>query len=436
MIFKAIACYIFLILLLPGCTDNNLGRNTHKVYIIKEKGRYSLYRLGKPFIIKGAAGYTNLGELHADGGNAIRVWDTTNLETILLAANKNHLAVIVGLPMPESNYMAYYDDTAKVASQYSAFKKLVNKYKNNPAILMWCAGNELTFPYGLSFGNFYKAFNHIVQMIHQDDPDHPVTTTIINFQPKDIFNIQLRTDIDLISFNMFGRLSYLRSDLKKFWWLWRGPYMITEWGINGPWPGTGQTAWGAYIESASTNKAIQYLQRYQYQMPVEDSRFLGSFVFYWGQKQETTHTWYSMFDENGAKTGSVASLKYLWTGTWPATKAPQINYMLLDGKKANDNLLYKPNTKINVQILLLQPDTGITSVKWQIFPEDWIKKNNLNNTAKPNELKGLIQYSNNTRATFITPVHQGPYRIFATIYDRHGNMATCNTPFYVLADRK
>src|SRR5690606_27952295 len=104
------------------------------------------------------------------------------------------------------------------------------------------------------------------------------------------------------------------DDVESFSWVWRGPYLITEWGIDGPWEGTPQTPWGAWIEPTSTTKAAQYRQRYRQQMPINDRGFLGSLIFYWGQKQETTHTWFSLFDEHGNKTEAVAAAEEIWSG--------------------------------------------------------------------------------------------------------------------------
>lgn len=36
---------------------------------------------------------------------------------------------------------------------------------------------------------------------------------------------------------------------------------------------------------------------------------------------------------------------------------------------------------------------------------------------------------------FVAPAVEGPYRVFATIYDDQGNFSTCNTPFYVVTDK-
>ncbi|WP_158800187.1 glycoside hydrolase family 2 TIM barrel-domain containing protein [Pedobacter sp. L105] len=216
--------------------------------------------------------------LVSSGGNTIRIWDTTQVNSILKIAGEKGIAVIVGLPIPESRYMDYYNDTAKVTKQFLAIKGLVARLKNNPAVLMWCVGNELTFPYRPAYRNFYKAFNQIVDMIHQDDPDHPVTTTMTNFQRSDIFMIKMRTDVDVISFNIFGQIHSLKKDLKQFSWFWNGPFLITEWGIDGPWDGTPQTSWAAKIEPTSTKKAEQYFNRYKDDMPIENGGFLGSFT--------------------------------------------------------------------------------------------------------------------------------------------------------------
>ena len=391
-----------------------------------------MYRNGQPFEIKGAAGHAQLDLLKQLGGNTIRLWDTIGLDVVFKQAKELDIAVIVGLPIPESRYMDFYNDTSAVTQQFNAIKTLVNKYKDEPALLMWCVGNELTFPYKPMYANFYKAFNRIVDMIHRDDPDHPVTTTMVNFQRKDIFNIKWRTHIDIISFNIFGRLSFLRDELKKFAWMWDGPYLITEWGIDGPWDGTSQTAWGAWIETSSTNKAEQYLRRYENHMPLEDPRFLGSLIFYWGHKQETTHTWFSLFDEEGNRTEVVAAAEKVWTGQTSLSPAPKIKYMLLDGRGAEDNIFLDPGEEVVATIQLLADEPGVEGVAWEIYPEDWFKLNHLNNIIKPLPIDGLIQSNRGLEATFVTPANQGPYRVFATVYDGHGNMTTSNTPFYVV----
>ena len=157
-----------------------------------------LYRFGKPFFIKGAAGTTHLAELRLAGGNTIRTWDTLGLDKILTDAERNNIAVVVGLPMPYNENMdAFYNNDKKVQEQFEQYRKFIIKYRGRRGVLCWCLGNELSYPFKPEYFKFYKTFNRLITMIHREDPDHPVTTTIMNFQTKYILNIKLWTHIDL-----------------------------------------------------------------------------------------------------------------------------------------------------------------------------------------------------------------------------------------------
>jgi hypothetical protein len=419
-----------------SCTNSHKKNHSNQlVYIDFKNGKYTLYRNKKPFFIKGAAGYTNLKKLKEAGGNTIRTWDTVHLDNIIKDATANGIAVIIGLPMPYNDDMdIFYNNNAKVEALFIRYRTLINKYKGNQTVLSWCLGNEVAFPFNPKYNKFYSVFNSFVDMIHHDDPDHPVTTTMINFDRKYILGIRLRTNIDFISFNVFGAIKTLNADLKKFKWAWSGPFMITEWGIDGPWPGHDQTAWGAFIESTSNKKAEQYLNIYQRYMPVKNSRFLGSAVFYWGQKQETTHTWFSLFDKYGNMSSSVNVMQYVWTGRWPAHHPPDINYMLVDRKGAKDNIIYKPNAVVKANVFMIDSTrNNDLRFEWQIQPEDWFRVQHVyNQKAKKPLTHLLISENNKGTVSFHTPLKEGPYRVFVTIYDKNGYFATANTPFYVV----
>ncbi|MFD1819773.1 Glycosyl hydrolases family 2, TIM barrel domain [Pseudarcicella hirudinis] len=421
------------ILFLSGCKTDSREKNG-LVHIEQHSGKYIVFRNNKPFEIKGASGFTNLEQLSLAGGNTFRTWDTTNLSAILDEASRNHLAVIVGLPMPlnEGEELSFYSNEKAVAQLNAAYTTLVNKFRKHPALLFWCLGNELSFPNKPKYLKFYQSFNDLVDMIHRVDPDHPVTTTMINFHQKNVFNIKFRTDIDIISFNTFGGLRSLSEELKDFEWIWDGPFLVTEWGIDGPWPGHDQTLWGAYIEQTSTKKAEQYLAVYKKFMPVDNPRFLGALVFYWGSKQETTPTWFSLFDENGAASEAVGTMQYIWTNKWPARKPPRIKYMLLDNKGAKDNILYNPHTKVVARVLTDHSDTSHYTYRWHIEPEDWYVYNYVANSRKQKPIDHLFIEEQDTTAIFRAPEREGPYRVFVSVYDRNGLFSTTNTPFYVV----
>ncbi len=415
---------------LLACKDVKVN-STATVRIVESDSGYVVLRNGKPFEIKGASGTANFKTLHEAGGTCLRIWDTTHLQQILDSAHANNIAIIAGLPLQNSHQVDFYNDPVKVSRQFLKFQSIVDRHKNHPALLMWCLGNELDFPHKPSYNNFYDGFNAITKMIRQLDPNHPVTTTVMNFNRKYITNIQLRCDLDLISFNIFSNLRLLRSDLKSFSWFWNGPYMLLEWGTDGPWAGTQITAWGAFIENPSKKKADVILKRYKQDMPLEDPRLVGNFIFFWGSKQETTHTWFSMFDESGRKTEPVAIMKSVWTGKPPQDSYPQIRYMLLNNKGAADNILLNPGQTMLPELVMYEKDS-ISFVKWGIYREDWYKEDGQNNTRKLMPLDGKVEPGGKLTAQFEAPREEGPYRIFAEIYNYNGNFATCNTPFYVV----
>ena len=270
-------------------------------------------------------------------------------------------------------------------------------------------------------------------MIHQEDPDHPVTTALINLDSRCIYNIKIKIpDLDLIAINTFGTLSSLQKELDALSWFWKGPFLISEWGINGPWESEA-TAWGAPIESTSIKKAEQYLERSR-QLPVNSPRFLGACSFYWGYKQEGTHTWYSFFSPDGRASEMVNTMQYLWTGKQPSHRSPDIKYMLVDGKGASDNILLKPDRIYSAELLMNGPAGGDSvTLVWELLAEDWFRKNPRDaNLIKPVNIDSLLLSPSNWKVNFRTPSKEGPYRIFVTIYDQKGYFSTANTPFYVV----
>lgn len=416
-----------------SCLNSKKPNKNGKVFISHEGKRYVLYRDGKPYTIKGAAGFTNLKQLHDAGGNTIRIWDTLHLGKVLDEAHANNITVIAGLPMPVSGILSYYNNDSAVAVQYKGFAAIVNRYKSHPALLMWCLGNEVDFPYKPMFKNFYGTYNKLLKMIHKEDPDHPVTTALVNFERRCIYNIRLKIpDLDLISINTFGSLYDLQKNLEKFSWFWDGPFLITEWGVKGPWE-SDLTAWNAPIEYNSTVKAEQYLQLYEHSMPVNDPRFLGACVFLWGQKQEVTHTWFNLYAANGAASETVNVMQYIWTGKWPPHKAPELKEMLLEGKHAKDNIILNANSEHTAEVLMKLPSVEGIRIHWEILEEDWYVKNWYETSAKkPDAYDSLLFSVKGYQARFRTPSREGPYRIFATFYDNNGYFSSTNTPFYVV----
>ena len=417
------------VLVLRHVHGHKMINESGTVYIKKTKNGHEIIRNGKPFYIKGAAAYSNFKELAEIGGNTMRIYDTVNLANILDEAQLNNLAVIVDISI--TRYSELYNPNANrddIAVLKNRIKELVKKHKNHPSLLMWNLGNELYF---FRNNTFMKTFNEIIKIIKEEDPNHPVSTAINFVSRKMMANLWLRSPkLDVIGFNIFGNMQVIHPHIKFISFIFgKRPYYVSEYGSDGWWEAR-YTAWGAPIEHTSTKKAEQIETRYHIITGNEDSAILGSLIFIWGNKFETTHTWFSLFSED-YKAEPIKVLESLWKNSSAKPDLIGLDYMLVDNKGAADNIIFAPNELKNAELIF--SDTKIDSLKiiWEIYP-------GLLNIAE-GEIKSVSDKSigsfvsfENQKASFITPAIEGPYRIFAYIYDKDGYFATTNTPFYVL----
>ncbi|MBL0359132.1 MAG: hypothetical protein IPP72_20705 [Chitinophagaceae bacterium] len=358
-----------------SCSNNDTGNAAtgKKVEIRKEGGGYRLYKNAVPFLVKGAVGHTHISELAASGGNTMLIWDTSLIEKTLNEAEQYHVSIIVGLDIPTGELTDFYKDEKQVNKLFTAYEKIVKKYKNHPALLAWGLGNELIMPISSQSSYFYKTYNRFLKMIHTEDVNHPVTTTVINYQKQSLLNIRWKIrDLDFISINTYNRLKDMRSQLKKLSLFWDGPFMVSEWSPNGGWESE-TTVWQAPIENTSTKKAEKYRDFYRQYMPLDNSRFLGSLVFYWGNRQEYTHTWYSVFDESGTATEIKEALVDCWSGSDSKHQSAKLKYMLIDSMGARENIILSPGS-IHTASILLADEQAQDSLRysWEIVKEDWL----------------------------------------------------------------
>ena len=314
------------------------------VEIIKENGKFILYRNGQPFVIKGAVGNGHLAELAACGGNTISLWDTLRFEQTFAEAAKNNIAIIAGLDIPGGENYEFYNDTKKTNKLLSSYEFIVRKYKNHPSLLAWILGNELKMPFSSNSSSFYKTYNRLLDMIHKEDPNHPVTTTIINYQKGSILNINWKIrNLDFISINTYNRLKEVPEQLSLVSGIWNGPFLISEWSPNGGWESK-KTLWEAPLENTSTKKAEQYNNFYKKYMPLNNPRFLGSLAFFWGSRHEYTPTWYSIFNKDDTPTEIVETLSDCWKGTITKHQAVKVKFMLIDSLGGQNNIILSPGT--------------------------------------------------------------------------------------------
>ncbi|UFH54449.1 glycoside hydrolase family 2 TIM barrel-domain containing protein [Spirosoma sp. KNUC1025] len=384
-------------------------------------------RNGKPFFIKGAGGFNQFKRLKEAGGNSIRIWEDHDAARILDQAQALGLTVMFGLWVERDlDGFDYYDEEA-VAKQFERIRKIIVKYRNHPALLMWCVGNE----WNLRAKNIgvYDEVNRIASMIHELDPHHPITTAIGTTQARTIWLIKDRCPaIDIISFNVYGALYQLSDVLKEA--DWTGPYMLSEFGTLGHWESR-VARWQAPIELPWQNKIDFIKKNYLKYIGSQPPNCLGAYMFYWGNKEEGTHTWYSFFDAEGNETPFVETMQQLWSGRLPKNLAPEVGKIEVDGIDSTYRSFPASATLHQARITASDPEKDSLSYYWEIRPQAALinQYDYMDVSLMPTE--GLIASAKRPETSFRLPSVAGQYRLFVYVYDGHKHVTSANIPFLV-----
>ncbi|WCT10202.1 hypothetical protein [Mucilaginibacter jinjuensis] len=397
-----------------------------KVTIVKKGDGYTLLRGGKPYFIKGAGGSSYLDKLVECGGNSIRTWNSNIGALNLKEAYQRGLTVTMGLSVGIERHGFNYDDTAAVHAQLETLRKEVRKYRDSSALLIWDIGNELNLNY--KNPKVWDAVNGIAKMIHEEDPNHPATTSLAGVNPKVVAEIIARCpDLDLLAVQVYGGLAKVPQQIREA--KWTKAYIVTEWGPTGHWEGP-QTPWKASVEETSTEKAAVYKSRYEASIKV-DKNCLGSYVFLWGQKQERTPTWYGLFTENGETSEVVDVMQYLWTGSYPKNRAPHLDSLLLENKRGTNSVYLQAGKAYQAEAFVHDPENDKLTARWELLPESTDLKTGGDHESRPEPIAGLIGDANTEHAIIKAPEKEGAYRLFLYVMDGHNHVATANIPFYV-----
>ncbi len=404
-----------------------------RVQVAAFEGGYTLVREGKPYLVKGAgAADIDLATVAARGGNSIRTWGVEEARATLDEAHRHGLTVSMGLPVAAERFGFDYDDADSIAEQRENVENAVRRYKDHPALLAWIIGNELDMQH--TNPRVYNEVNELSRMIHALDPNHPTTTTISALDRETVELVRERApDLDFISLQAYGALALMP---KAVAYLREGPFMITEWGPLGHWE-VGKTRWGAPIEQTSTEKGRHYLESYRTLIAPFLGPCLGSYAFLWGQKQERTHTWFSLFTEAGESTAAVDVLQAVWTGRVPANQAPAIRSMRLARRPAADSVRLAAGKRYTAKVDAADPDGDALVFQWSIKPESTETVVGGDFEATIADLEGLFAGEpSQADVTLMAPDSPGQYRLFVMVYDGHGHAAHANIPFLVYGKRR
>ncbi|OYY64950.1 MAG: glycosyl hydrolase, partial [Rhizobiales bacterium 35-66-30] len=268
---------------------------------------------GVPFVPNGAAGVKRLADLKATGANVVRTYGQDPGD-ILDSAQRAGLKVIVGFWLEHPRRGFNYGDRAAAEGQLAELQRMVERYRTHPALLLWGVGNEVeTELTSAEAEPVWPAIEQAAKLVKTLDPAHPVMAVLADTGTDKVSTLKrLAPSIDVLGLNAYGD-SLLTIVGRARTQGWTGPIIVTELGAIGQWQ-AGKTPWGAPIEPTSTAKADQ-VRRY---LTALKQSHTGALPFYWGQKQEVTPTWHSLFLPSGEWTETVEAMAESWGGQPPA----------------------------------------------------------------------------------------------------------------------
>ena len=176
---------------------------------VKISGRQILLD-GEPYLIKGICYHPvpkgtdrrDFGNLTQDlelmveaGINTIRVYEPIDDITVLDRIHEAGIKVIMGFG---------YNQNGKYDILSGTFVDYVNKFKEHDAVLFWELGNEYNYHpewFGGDLKNWYKALNEAAEIIHRNDPSHPVGTA--HGELPDAIALESCPDIDIWGLNVY-----------------------------------------------------------------------------------------------------------------------------------------------------------------------------------------------------------------------------------------
>ena len=401
-------------------------------------GSFVLTRNGEPYEVKGAGlGTGDLGVLKAAGGNSVRTWGIEQLEQqfdgkpLLDRAQELGITVSVGLWVAHTRHGFDYGDDSQVERQREWIREAVMRYRNHPALLTWSLGNEAeAFGQADADDRIWQELNHLAGMIKELDPHHPVMTVIAASSQTEMTRHLADIDqhypnLDILGVNAYAAASGVGQNLPGQGW--DGPYLLTEFGVAGTWE-VRKTAWGAPIESDPSTKAADSYTVYQTDRERNAGRRLGSYVFLWGDKQETTSTWFGMFLPTGEKLPRVDAMAYAWSGQWPDNRAPKLRSLQTPvALKTVD-----ASTSFHAEADIFDREGDALQYVWEIRAESTDRRIGGDAEAAPPSFPDAIKTGQGTeRIEFRTPKRAGAYRLFVTAYDGQGGAVSHNLPFFV-----
>lgn len=423
----SLGCIIFATLLVTGSYAQEKG-----IEIIEKDGKFHLMIDGVDTYVKGVGGTNRLDIAAANGANAFRTWggSVENAKRDHMRAKELNMYVMQGIGLPKDS--ARYNDEAFKEKTRASVRTLATALKDEPNLLVWGIGNEIE--HGTANTPAAWAFvNELGLLIKSIDSRHLISTVISHNAEALNLIAEYAPDLDVVGINSYGSIPQVEKMAENS--KYKGAYIITEWGPTGWWETT-KTKWRAPIEQTSEEKRVVYESRYNAYIK-NSPRCLGSFVFLWGQKEERTPTWFSMFVENnveglplkGEKTPMVEAMERVWTGVEPKQTAPVIHHVLINGIKPSNSISVIAETEFEAKVDAIDREGDKMTYVWEVLQEATVTATGGAYEPRPERVGDVQTTSVNEFKMCIN--EQGKYRLYVYVLDGTGFVSTANAPFLV-----
>ena len=402
------------------------------IRIVERDGKFHLLIDGVDTYIKGVGGTNRLDIAAANGANAFRTWggNVERSKRDLAQAKELNMYVMQGIGLPKDS--AQYSSESFKERTKASVKALAEALKDEANLLVWGIGNEIEHGTA-NTPTAWKFVNELALLIKSIDSRHLVST-VISHNPRALDLIgEYAPDLDVVGINSYGSISQVASMAERS--KYKGAYLIAEWGPTGWWETT-RTAWRAPLEQTSEEKRLVYENRYNSYIK-NSPRCLGSFVFLWGQKEERTPTWFSMFVENnvdglplkGEKTPMVEAMERVWTGVEPKQTAPVVHGIFINDTKPAENIYVKAGATFEGKVNATDREGDKMNYVWEILKEASVTATGGAYEPRPDRVGEVQTTSVNAWKTSIK--EPGEYRLYVYVLDGTGFVSTANAPFQV-----
>ncbi len=410
-----------------GVAENN----THSTVKIERTDRnpWQLLRNDKPYKIYGGGGQEQIALFARLGGNSLRTWGLTHLEEkddqgrdLLDRAHAHGLTVAAGIWVGHPRHGFDYNDNSQVETQRRQVRTIVRRYKNHPALLVWGLGNEVEMQQSKEdYPQIFEELNVLARIIKEEDPNHPVMTSIVGTDPEKIKALMKHyPELDILGINAYGSARHVPEKIKRSGW--NGPYILTEFGPNGPWE-RDKTSWGVPTEPTPLEKIEMYNNSYE--ANAASPQCLGSYAFRWGAKQEFTATWFGLLLTTGEKTPPVDYLVRGWTGKWPENRSPVIASIQSDFIEKE----IRAGSKHMLRIQSTDPENDALALTAWVMKEASETKTGGDAEKVPDRVENCFQVITPEKLTFEAPSKRGDYRAFVKVSDSKGGACVYSFPF-------